>query len=256
MTTHTPGPTRNRAEGYPAPTHPPGLASAAPAGALAPAPTVLRAAPRRRASQRGVLLSLLVVLVGGLLAFAGAQMLTHHTLVLAVAHDVPVGAKITADDLTTASVTADPNLSPIPATQREQVVGLVAQVGLVKGELLVRTQLGAGSGFGAGQVMVALPLKVGQFPGQGVAPGQHVLIVATPGSGGAGSTSSGVGGSGAVDGSVRSSGVPAVVASISAADLATQVTVVDVRVASDVGVEVAQLASTGNLALVLLPQGS
>jgi len=36
---------------------------------------------------------------------------------------------------------------------------------------------------------------------------------------------------------------------------ATQITVVDVQVSTDSGVQVAQLASTGNLALILLPAG-
>jgi flagella basal body P-ring formation protein FlgA len=109
----------------------------------------------------------LVVLVGGLLAFAGGQVLTRHTQVLAVAHDVPVGATIKDSDLTVASVTKDPNLSPIPASQRSQIVGMVAQVGLVTGELLTRAQVGPSSGFTAGQQLVALPLKQGQFPARG-----------------------------------------------------------------------------------------
>jgi hypothetical protein len=36
---------------------------------------------------------------------------------------------------------------------------------------------------------------------------------------------------------------------------ATQVTVIDVQVSADAGVAVARLASTGNLALILLPTG-
>jgi hypothetical protein len=55
---------------------------------------VRSAAARRRTSRRSLIISVLVVLVGGLLAFAGGQVLTRHTQVLAVAQDVPVGATI------------------------------------------------------------------------------------------------------------------------------------------------------------------
>ena len=208
------------------------------------------AAARRRTSRRGLIISVLVVLVGGLLAFAGGQVLTRHTQVLAVAQDVPVGATIKDSDLTVASVTKDPTLSPIPASQRSQIVGMVAQVGLVNGELLTRAQVGPSSGFTAGQQLVALPLKQGQFPARGLTPGQKVLIVATPGTNGATGN-----GSGSSSSSVAAQGITGTVAEVGAMNQATQVTVIDVQVNTDSGVEVAQLASTGNLALILMPAG-
>jgi SAF domain len=208
---------------------------------------VRSAAARRRTSRRGLIISVLVVLIGGLLAFGAGQMLTKHTQVLAVTHDVPVGATIQDSDLTVASVTKDPNLSPIPASQRSQIVGMVAQVGLVKGELLTRAQVGPKSGFAAGQQLVALPLKQGQFPARGLVPGHKVLIVATPGTAGsAGSSSSSA---------PSTPGISGTVAEVGSMNQATQLTVVDVQVSADAGVQVARLASTGNLALILLPAG-
>jgi hypothetical protein len=190
----------------------------------------------------------LVVLLGGVIAFAAGQMLTAHTAVLAVARDVQVGLTITADDLTVANVPSDPNLSPIPAAQQSRVVGMVAQVPLSRGELLTRAQVGMGSDLAAGELLVALPLKEGQFPARGLTPGQQVLIVPTPGS--AGSTS----GTGATSGTPDRP-VEATVAEVGAANPTTQMTVVDVRVREVDGPMVAQLASTGNLALILLPAG-
>jgi hypothetical protein len=146
-------------------------------------------------------------------------------------------------------VTKDPNLSPIPASQRSQIVGMVAQVGLVTGELLTRAQVGPSSGFTAGQQLVALPLKQGQFPARGLTPGQKVLIVATPGTNG--STASGGGSSTAT----LAPGIGGTAAEVGTMNPATQVTVIDVQVSADAGVAVAQLASTGNLALILLPTG-
>lgn len=206
-----------------------------------------------------MIISVLVVLVGGLIAFAGSQLLTKHTEVLAVAQNVPVGSTITDADLTTASVVKDSNLSPVPASDRSQIVGLVAQVGLVKGELLTRAQVGSASGFTTGQQLVALPLKQGQFPARGVSAGERVLIVATPGqNGAAASSSTPASGSGSGSGSSAagtSLGIDATVVDVGGINQATQVTVVDVRVDASDGVQVAQLASTGNLALILLPAG-
>lgn len=214
------------------------------------------AAAGRRTSRRAFIISVLVVLLGGLLAFAAASVLTRHTQVLAVSRDVPVGATITSADLSTASVTKDPNLSPIPASAESRIVGLVAQVGLVKGELLTRAQLGTGSGVTAGQVLVALPLKPGQFPTRGLTAGQRVLIVATPGANGttAGSGGGALGGaSSAGSGGSGGGGIEGTVAEVGTMSQATQVTVLDVRVSASDGVSLARVASTGNLAVILLP---
>src|SRR3954465_2649892 len=118
---------------------------------------------------------------------------------------------------------------------------MVAQFPLTRGELLTRAQVGTGSGLAAGELLVALPLKEGQFPARGLAPGQQVLIVATPGSTGSPS------GTGAPTGT---SGRPVegTVAEVGPANPTTQVTVVDVRVREADGPTVAQLASTGSLA--------
>jgi hypothetical protein len=194
----------------------------------------------------------LVVLLGGLLAFTAGQMLTARTEVLAVARDVPLGSTITAEDLTVANVTSDPNLSPIPASHRSQIVGMVAQVPLTRGELLTGAQVGPDSGFTAGEMLVALPLKEGQFVARGLSPGQQVLIVATPGS--TGSTSGSATPTDETNGA-RDEQIEATVAEVGSLNQATQLTVIDVRVSADDGVRVAELASTGNLALILLPAG-
>jgi hypothetical protein len=175
-------------------------------------------------------------------------MLTAHTAVLAVARDVQVGSTITADDLTVANVASDPHLSPIPADEQSQVLGMVAQVPLTRGELLTRAQVGPGSGLAAGELLVALPLKEGQFPARGLGPGQLVLVVPTPGSTSASGATSTTNGR-------PDRQVEATVAEVGPPNPTTQVTVVDVRVSEADGPAVAQLASTGNLAIILLPEG-
>lgn len=214
-----------------------------PAGA--PPQAARSAAANRRTSRRGLLISVLVIALGGVLAFSAARLLTQRSEVLVVARDVNVGQVITAGDLTTVRVTDDPALASVPAVDRGEVVGQVAKVRLVKGSLLAAGQYGPNSGFLAGQVQVALALAVGQLPARGLVPGQHVLIVATPGRGGATAAEPSPG--------VAAKGVNATVAGVGDVNGATQVTVVDVQVPAESGVAVAQLASTGNLALILLP---
>lgn len=225
--------------------------STAPSPRIAPPPPAapLRsAAARRRTTRKSLVLSVLVVLLGGLIAFAAGRMLTAHTAVLAVARDVQVGSTITADDLTIANVPSDPHLSPIPAAEQSHVVGMVAQVPLTRGELLTRAQVGTGSGLAAGELLVALALKEGQLPARGLSPGQQVLIVPTPGR--TGPTS----GTGATTGT-HDQPVDATVAEVGPANPTTQVTVVDVRVREADGPTLAELASTENLALILRSAG-
>lgn len=211
-----------------------------------PAPVVRSAAPARR-TRRGAIVSVLVLLLGGVLAVTAANVLTTRTDVLAVARDVPVGATITDSDLAVANVTTDRSLKPIPASRRSQIVGQIAQVPLVAGELLTPAQVGVSSGFTPGQMLVAVGLKQGQFPGRGLSAGQKVLIVSTPGTNGGGTNGAGA------DKGTGGQPIAATVAEVGAMNAATQITVIDLRVSADQGVAVAQLASTGNLALILLP---
>ena len=210
------------------------------------APVVRSAAPARR-TRRGAIVSILVVLLGGVLAVTAANVLTSRTQVLAVARDVPVGATITDSDLAVANVTTDRSLRPIQASGRSQIVGQIAQVPLVAGELLTPGQVGVSSGFTPGQMLVAVALKQGQFPARGLSAGQRVLIVSTPGTNAGGTNGT------APNKGTGGPGIAATVAEAGAMNPASGIAVIDLRVSADQGVAVAQLASTGNLALILLP---
>jgi hypothetical protein len=226
-------------------------------------PPVRTAAAKRRVNRRGALLAVLAVLLGGLVSLSAAKLMTAHTTVLVVAKSVPVGSVISDSDLTTAQMTKDPHLSPILAADRLQVVGKIATVALSPGELVTLSQIGTSDGFVRGQLLVALALKEGQFPVRGLVAGDRVLVVATPGTNGTAATSSVPNGT-PTDGTASSppggvsttpTGIEATIAEVGSRDATTQITVVDVRVATADGVPLAQLASTGNLALVLLPAG-
>jgi SAF domain len=217
-------------------------------GTVPSPPTVVReAAAPRRWTPKGLALAVICVVLGGLVVMFGVASFTKRDTVLVVAKAVPVGSTIDTSDVTTAKITSDPALKPIPSGERGTVIGKVALVDLKPGTLFTRDELGTSDGFTPGQVIVALPLKQGQFPARGLAAGQSVLVVATPGS----SSNSGP----PAGATTPSGGTKAVVTEVGATDASTGVTVVDVRVAADAGVPLAQLASTGNAAVILLPPG-
>src|SRR3954454_18914734 len=90
--------------------------------------------PRRRRRRPALLaLALAMVAVGALGAAYLATSLGQTSPVIAVAREVPWGQVITSADLVEARVPADPALEPIPYSERDQVIGMVAATSLVPG---------------------------------------------------------------------------------------------------------------------------
>lgn len=213
-----------------------------------PPPPVGEAPPRsvpvarKRMSARGLVLSVLIVLLGGVAAYAGASMLIEQQEVLVVAREVPAGQVITAEDLGVAAVSKDPGIDVIPVSERASVVGLVAQTRLVAGSLLTPGMIGAGTGLEPGSALVALALKEGQLPSRGLTPGVKVRIVGTPGQQLQPTETTD---SGSFQGTV---------ANVGAMNPQTQLTVVDVQVANADAEAIAKLASTGNVAVIVVPE--
>lgn len=99
--------------------------------------------------------------------------------VLAVRRSVAPGQQITAEDLGTVSISSDSTLQTVPASQRSDVIGQIAAVGLVPGSLLAPTQISDGPRVPAGTVITGATLKPGQFP-IGLLAGDNVLLIETP----------------------------------------------------------------------------
>jgi hypothetical protein len=93
-----------------------------------------------------------------------------------------------------------------------------------------------------GQALVPLGLRPAMLPASGLAPGDHVLIVATPGD-------QGQPGSSAAP--VLTTPVPGVVESVAPAANPDGFQVVDVLVAAGAGAEVVEQASTGQIAVIV-----
>lgn len=142
---------------------------------LAPAP-----GRRRRNWPRVGAATALALLCGALFVLLYASAGSRHPF-LAVARAVAPGQLITSTDLTTARVTSDAALSPIPADEANLVVGRHAAVALLPGTLLTLSDLASGPLVAPGDASVGLDLKPGQLPA-GLEPGDSVLVIQTAGS--------------------------------------------------------------------------
>ncbi len=142
--------------------------------------TVVRT-PGRRRSPAHLALGALLVVVCALGFTVAASRLDHRASVLALARPVTVGQILSADDLRPVRVSAGSGVDSIPASASGSVVGRQVAVSLPAGALLTRAELGTASVPGAGEAVVALAEKPGQFPPD-LAAGAHVRLVPAPGS--------------------------------------------------------------------------
>ncbi|HUA42168.1 MAG TPA: hypothetical protein VMA32_11400 [Streptosporangiaceae bacterium] len=172
----------------------------------------------------------------------------HRVAVVMVTQPVPAGAVITSGDLGTASVSVGTGIRVIPAAQLAQVRGEIAAVALRPATLLAPADLTTAQPPGPGQVLVPAPVKPSALPASGLFPGDHVLVVATPGDQGQADSP---GGSASLTAPVQG-----VVEDVSAGPDADGLDVVDLLVADAAGTEVAEQVSTGQFALIVTSRGS
>jgi flagella basal body P-ring formation protein FlgA len=212
-------------------------------GQPAPVPAPIARLPRRR---RWGLFSLGVVLV--VVCAVVAYLLVVTTGVtrpyLAMTHKVSYGATLHAGDLTVVDVNPAAGLNPIPASQRDQVVGKHAGADLFPGTLLTRDQLTDLAIPAPGQQLVGVELKPGQLPVRTLKPGDAVILVVVPSSSLAGvpdpQASSGA----------RPASITATVAGSAPPETNGNVRV-DVVVSQADGPTVAAMASAGRIVIVV-----
>ena len=203
-----------------------------------PAPVL----PRLRRRPAVAAAGLVLVLLGGLGTATLVGRAGDRVEVLAVARDVPAGQPVQAGDLAVARVPVDPALRPVRAGRRDGAVGMRAAVPLRAGSLLTDTQLTDRRPPEAGQQLVGLPLRSGQMPARGLAPGDRTLVVPVPGN------------DGGTEARMDPPPVAATVVGVGDRD-EDGVTTVDVAVPDTAGPGLAELASTGRVAVLLLPAG-
>jgi hypothetical protein len=138
--------------------------------------------PPPKLRRRPALAALGVALVA--LSGAGAAWLTtavgHTHSVLAARAGIDRGSIITAADLTSADINPDPALHPIPAAQRDQILGRRAAVDLAAGTLLTPQSVTTATVPAAGQSLVGISLTRAQLPAQPLRQGAKVRIIDTP----------------------------------------------------------------------------
>lgn len=193
----------------------------------------------------------LAVAMAGTGAMASAalyQRADHAVPVLMVAAPVAAGARITVGDLSTASVHVPAGVRVIPASELRLAAGEIAAVTLRPGTLLAPADLTVLQPPAPGQQLIPVAVKPSLLPASGLSPGDHVLVVATPGDQGAAGPSAG--------GPSIAAPVPAVVAAVNAVTDPDGLDVVDLLVAASSGPAVAQQASTGQFALIVTKRSS
>ena len=239
-----------------------------------------REAPTRGGSKTGFRLPVtsrsrrpLVAIVSALLVFTSIAVFAsvyssanHQTPSLIVVQTIQEGQRISGTDLGQASVAISAGVSPIPVASAPLLAGKRAAVTIPAGSLLTLADVAGSAPIAAGEAVVGMALKDGEYPSAGVESGDQVMIVqsASPGAPAtATATDSGSGsGSGPQDGGGSATGVLVPQATVfdvgppSANSSDGASLLVSVEVSTTLAAEVSTAASAGEVSLVLLPQGS
>lgn len=210
-----------------------------PAGSL----TISQGPPASRRRWVWAAVCALVAILAMLGVVTAVNQVSDRVKVVAVAQDVAAGEKIAAEDLVLAQVAEDPALKPVPAADRDELVGQYAAVALRTGSLLTSSQLEEKNQLTDGKQLVGVEAKRGQLPLKALAPGDSVVVIATPGDGEEEPQKD-------QDGE---SPITARVAAISSPDR-TGTVVVNLAVSPVDGPVLATRAASGNVALVLEPR--
>lgn len=211
-------------------------------GAPIPAAPVVQAAPAtRRTNKKLLLISALIILLGALLGLVAGKALTAKSMVVGVARTIPVGQVIKDSDLVAVPAVKDPNLKPVPYSQRGELIGKLASTTLFNGQLVVMENVSPDVNVVQGQSLVPVSLKSGGYPASGVRPGQKVQVVF---------------GSSATGGDAQApAAINAVVVYASPVDSSTKEITIDLRVPNGDAPKLAQASNSGNVTLIMMPSG-
>jgi len=136
--------------------------------------------PRIRRSPLMVAAGVVLVIAGALTSVGIYSRLSQTQEVVAVVAPVARGEQIQRSDLTTVQVGFDPLLHPVPGTQLNQIVGQYAAADLVPGTFLTADAVGQRLSPDQGRAEIGVALMAGEYPDDGLQPGDAVLLVAVP----------------------------------------------------------------------------
>jgi len=182
--------------------------------------------------------SVLLIALGSLLVGTVVNSLKTTVPVVVAAQQIPRGALITAENLTTAEVNPDPALRTTPASELNALIGQTAMVDFPQGSLMVPGSVGGEVAPQDGESLVGVALTPPQMPSGGLKPGQVVQLVSTPRQG---------------DDITEDAPVISIEAEVVSTTVVqdTNLTVVNVTVATGQAEQVAGLSATGRVALIV-----
>lgn len=142
-------------------------------------------APPPRLRRRPALLAgaVAAICLGALLAAWAWTATTKTQDVLVARETISRGSVITAADLARVHLSADPALTPVPASDFDQVVGMRAALDIGAGGMLTPESYTSTVLPGDGQSVVGVSLTPAQAPGLILHDGDYVRVVVTPGQG-------------------------------------------------------------------------
>lgn len=189
---------------------------------------------RRPAATAG---SVLAIAAGAIVAAWAWSSTTHTEEVLAARDTIARGTVIEADDLVRVRINADPALSPVPASQLEELVGQRAALDVAAGGLITSQSTTSAALPAKGMSVVGVALTPAQAPAVDLLAGDRVRVVVTPALG-----------ADAPAGAPSTSDAEVVGVRL---DEASGATVVDLLVPQEDAAVLAARVATGNFAVVL-----
>lgn len=202
-----------------------------------PTPRQLTPAPKMQRRPMLVVAAVAAVSLGGLAGVMAINSVSNAHDVVAVRQTVTRGESVTRDDLMTVRMGTDPAVKTIPASQLDSLVGKRAVLDLAAGGVVTPDQVTTDPLPTPGESIVGVSLTPAMLPANQLRNGDKVRVVVTPGQ------------SGAVDGPNPET-IPALVVGISA-EANTGNTILNLQVPYGTAPRVAEIASTGKVAVVL-----
>lgn len=133
--------------------------------------------PRRRRQPRLLAMAVALMVLGALGAVWAVNALGERVSVVAVAGEVRYGEVVESGDLVEAQIAADDALSPVPFSEVDELVGMIAATDLLPGTLLTRDQLTREQLPPDGSQLVGVAAPSGQLPATTLRARDEVLLV-------------------------------------------------------------------------------
>ncbi|HEY7175269.1 MAG TPA: SAF domain-containing protein [Micromonosporaceae bacterium] len=139
------------------------------------------AAPRvvnnRRIRTGGILLAVLLLVLGAALSALALLSATRTSAYVAMAREVPVGYRVSAQDLTTVEFSGGQGLEAIPASQINSVIGKIAGVTLKRGTLVTDSELTKTSVLPPGYAEIGLSFPASRLSSPSLKAGDQITLV-------------------------------------------------------------------------------